>query len=84
MFGATRRKRLLRRWETTALHRVGVDGQLGHHLLHRRQLVAFPQQPQPEGLAYPLDDLEVGGHTRAAVPVELGHGCKSITGTSFT
>ena len=54
-------------------HRVGVDGQLADHLLDRRQLVAFPQQAQAEGLADLLDDLEVGGDARTTVQVELDH-----------
>ena len=60
-------------------HGVGVDGQLGHHLLDRRQLVALAQQAEAQCLADLLDDLEIGGDAGAAVQMELDH----ERGTSF-
>jgi hypothetical protein len=46
---------------------------LPHDLLDGRQLIALPQEIQPEGLTDLLDDLEIGGDPRAAVQVELDH-----------
>ena len=54
-------------------HRVGVDGELCHDLLDRRQLIALVQESQPQRLADLLDDLEIGGDAGAAVQVELDH-----------
>src|ERR1700721_2120449 len=50
---------------------VGVDGQLPHDLLDRRQLVALPQHSDTQGLADLLDDLEIGGDAGAAVQRDL-------------
>ena len=46
------------------LHRVGVDGELRHHLLDRRQLITDIEDPHAHGLAHLLDELEVGRHAR--------------------
>ena len=54
-------------------HGVGVDGQLGHHLFDRRQLLALVQQAEAQCLADLLDDLEIGRDAGAAVQVELDH-----------
>ena len=55
-------------------HGVGVDRQARHHLLDRRQLVALPQQAQPQRVAHLLDDLQVRRHAGAAIEMELDHG----------
>ena len=52
------------------LHRVGVDGELEHHLLDRRQLVADVEDPHAYGLAHLLDELQIGRHTRVGPQVE--------------
>ena len=54
-------------------HGVRVDGDAGHHLFHRRQLVAFVQQSEPQCLPDLLHELLVGGDAGTRVEVELDH-----------
>jgi hypothetical protein len=54
-------------------HRVRVDGQLGHHLLGRRQLVARAEQPHPQRLVHLLHELQIGRDTRCLIELELDH-----------
>ena len=44
-------------------HRVGIDRQLGDHLLGRRQLVSWLEDAELQCLADLLDQLQVGGDT---------------------
>ncbi len=53
--------------------RVRIDGELRHHLLGRRELVAGLQHAQPECLVDLLDQLEIRGHARPRVELELDH-----------
>ena len=53
--------------------RVGVDGEVRHDVLDRRQLVALAQEAEPQRLAYLLDDLQVGRDPGPGVQVELDH-----------
>ena len=55
------------------VHRVRVDRQLRDDLLRGRQLVARPQQAEPQRVMDLLDQLEVGGDTGAGVELELDH-----------
>ena len=43
-------------------HRVRVDREAADDLLHRRKLVARPQDPEPDRLADLLHELEIGRH----------------------
>ena len=54
-------------------HGVGVDRQLGHHLLGGRQLVARLEEPELQRLMDLLDQLQVGGDARGGVELELDH-----------
>ena len=54
-------------------HGVGVDGEVRHHVLDRRQLVALAEQPEPERPADLLDQLEVRRDAGPPVQVELDH-----------
>jgi hypothetical protein len=54
-------------------HRVRVDGQFGDDLLSGWQLVTRFEQAQLQGLMDLVDQLEVGGHSRSGVQLELDH-----------
>src|SRR5262249_5280693 len=56
-----------------AEHRVRVDGERSDDFLDRRKLVARLEDPEPDRLAYLLDDLEVCRHSRLGLQVELDH-----------
>ncbi len=54
-------------------HGVGVDGEVPHDVLDRRQLVALAEQAEPERAADLLDQLEVRRDPGPPVQVELDH-----------
>ena len=54
-------------------HGVGVDGEVPHHVLDRRQLVALAEQSEPERAAHLLDELEVRRDPGPPVQVKLDH-----------
>ena len=54
-------------------HRVRVDRQAAHDLLHRRQLVARPEDPQPHRLPHLLHELEIGRDARTGFQMKLDH-----------
>ena len=54
-------------------HGVRVDGETAHDLLHGRQLIAGPEDAEAHRLPDLLDDLQIGGHSRACFKVELDH-----------
>ena len=53
--------------------RVRVYRQLGNDLLSRRQLVAWLEESQLQGLMDLLDQLKISGDTGAGVKLELDH-----------
>jgi len=52
-------------------HGVGVDGHLGRHLFHRRQLVTNVQYPHPDDLLDLLCQLQIRGHSGVWVQLKL-------------
>ena len=54
-------------------HRVRVDGELGHDLAHRRELVAHVDDAEPQRILHLLHDLQVGRDARVRVEVKLDH-----------
>src|SRR5229473_1506253 len=54
-------------------HRIRVDGQLRDDLLGRRQLVTWFEEAELQGVMDLLDQLEIGGHARSGIELELDH-----------
>ena len=52
-------------------HGVRVDRHLGDDVLDRRELVAFVEQPEAQGLADLLDQLPIGGDAGSGIDAEL-------------